>query len=164
MLIQYQIFVFGGSFTWQSFSERDAELDVVYVLSLPAFHWQRSTYRPVHARSWHTCNVLDRANRQMAVIGGWDTTGNTSSWYDPWAQGIGIFDLTEMAWKDHYDPSAGSYRTPQGLKDWYSQNGRYPSEWDDPTVQGWFTGIGALSSSQTHKAQRKCRVLTSFAT
>ena len=60
---------------------RGVELDAVYVLSLPGFHWQRSTYGPAQARTHHTYNFLDRANHQMAVIGGWDTTiANRTSW------------------------------------------------------------------------------------
>lgn len=83
----------------------------------------------------------------MAVIGGADNSlANWSKWRDPWLQGIGIFDLTDMEWKDHYDPSAASYTTPQAMKGWYEQNGRYPSAWDDPVVQGWFTGTGDSSS------------------
>jgi hypothetical protein len=82
----------------------------------------------------------------MAVIGGFDNTGvNLTEWKDPWAQGIGIFDLSDMRWKDRYDPSAAAYTTPVAIKNWYNQNGQYPSRWDDSVVKGWFTK-GAWSS------------------
>jgi hypothetical protein len=85
----------------------------------------------------------------MAVIGGFDntvTSVNLTGWRDPWPQGIGIFDLSDMEWKDYYDPSAAAYTTPKAVKDWYKQNGQYPSQWDDVAVQGWFTSKGTWPS------------------
>lgn len=47
----------------------------------------------------------------MIAIGG--TPPNLSLEYiekDPWPQGIGIFDVSEMKWKDSYNPDAGHMR------------------------------------------------------
>ena len=99
----------------------------------------------------------------MAVIGGLDATvGNItdiSLWQDPWPQGIGIFDLSNMEWKDHYDPEAGPYRTPEAVKDWYRQNGRYPSQWNVSAVEGWFTRTGTSSSRYIPTIRVTCSVL-----
>ena len=79
----------------------------------------------------------------MVVIGGYDhTVANVDIWHDPWPQGIAIFDLSDMAWKERYDPSAAKYQTPRGIKDWYAQNGRFPKEWDEPFVQRLFNATG----------------------
>jgi hypothetical protein len=146
LLIKWKIFIYGGGYIRP---DKDIELDAVYVLSLPGFHWEKATFQPAQARSLHTCNVLGDRNRQMAVIGGSAnavTSVNATGWRDPWSQGIGIFDLSDMEWKDHYDPSAAAYTTPKAVNDWYKQNGQYPSKWDDVVVEGWFTNKGTCSS------------------
>jgi len=97
----------------------------------------------------------------MAVVGGYDSTvNNVTSWRDPWPQGIGIFDLTDMNWKDHYDPSAEPYRSPDAVKDWYARNGRFPSQWNNKTVQGWFTNIGMSLRLSSLSPLRKFGIMT----
>ena len=32
---------------------------------------------------------------------------------DPWDQGLGIFDMSAMEWKDSYDPNAAAYTSPE---------------------------------------------------
>ena len=115
-------------------------LDTIYVLSLPAFNWQKTTYPPTHPRQELSCNVI--GNRQMVVIGG--INPDNASIADPWPQGIGIFDMSDFEWKDQYNPSAAPYVTPNVVKSWYEQNGRYPTSWDDNTVKAWFTQTGAF--------------------
>ena len=66
---------------------------------------------------------------------------------DIWPLGLGVFDLTEMAWKDNYDPSAAAYETPATVKTWYSQNGLYPKAWDSPEVEVLFRNTTASTSS-----------------
>lgn len=57
----------------------------------------------------------------MLSIGGLDASvKNADVMADPMAQGLEIFDLTEMAWSDRYDADAAPYKTPQVVKDWYS--------------------------------------------
>ncbi len=58
---------------------------------------------------------------------------------DPWLQGIGIFDLTAMEWKEEYDPAAPPYVTPDAVKSYYQRNGRGPASWSNGVVQAWFT-------------------------
>ena len=40
---------------------------------------------------------------------------------DPFAKGLGVFDMTEMRWKDSYDANALAYRTPEAVKGWYAR-------------------------------------------
>ena len=103
-MIGLQISLFGGA--GNSGIEATLSLGSVYVLSLPAFNWQQTTYTPQVGRFDHTCNIKDR---QMIVVGGYvntlaDYNANIGKTYvgsvDPWSQGIGVFDLSEMQWKD----------------------------------------------------------------
>ena len=70
---------------------------------------------------------------------------------DPWQQGIGIFDLTAMEWKEEYDSGAAPYITPDAVKAYYQRNGRDPASWTNDVVQTWFTknGINHTSSKST---------------
>ena len=67
-----------------------------------------------------------------------ESTG-TNSLPDPWPQGLGIFDLTAMEWKEGYDPAAAPYVTPDAVKAYYQRNGRGPASWSNGVVQAWFT-------------------------
>jgi hypothetical protein len=93
-----------------------------------------------YARFGHSCNVV--GNRQMVVIGGAIDTAQQDGVVDPWSNGIGIFDLSEMQWKDSYNATAGAYVTPEFVK---SQNEQRPTpdEWSDSVVKDWFTQKGA---------------------
>jgi hypothetical protein len=50
-------------------------------------------------------------------------------------QGVGVFDLSTMEWKDHYNASAAPYATPDVVKTWYNENGLYPASWSNATVE-----------------------------
>jgi hypothetical protein len=58
---------------------------------------------------------------------------------DPWEQGLGIFDLTQLAWKSSYDANAAPYTTPSAVKAANAKNGKYPAEWSSPIIESWFT-------------------------
>jgi hypothetical protein len=143
--ISQQIFIFGGqpqSDDSQSPSSAELQaaldLDAVYVLSLPAFNWQKASYTPRQSRAWHTCNLI--GNRQMVVVGGKEPfLTHPSQITDIWTQGIGIFDLTAMEWKDQYDAGAAPYVTPDVVKAWYNEHGQYPASWSNAIVEAWFT-------------------------
>ncbi|KAL8680703.1 MAG: hypothetical protein Q9186_003099 [Xanthomendoza sp. 1 TL-2023] len=121
-------------------------LDEVYVLSLPAFAWFKADYSAQHPRIHHKCHLV--GNRQMLSVGGHDPTNvynDTTATPDPFAHGLGIFDLSTMQWSDRYDADAKPYVTPEVVKAWYRANGSFPSRWDEPAVQKLF---GSMSSSQ----------------
>jgi hypothetical protein len=111
-----------------------------HVLSLPSFFWQRRDVGADYSRDGHSCNVV--GNKQMAIIGGTVSSAQQYAIADPWTNGIGIFDLSDMEWKDSYNANAGPYVTPEFVKAHNNQN-PYPDKWSDPVVESWFTQKGA---------------------
>ena len=116
--------------------QRNTALDEIFVLSLPGFVWIKANYTATNPRINHACNVV--ANRQMIVTGGLNPASSNQSELvqrrDVWSQGIGVFDLSTMQWKDRYDANAEPYTTPNVVKDCYTANGPFPVQWDDPSV------------------------------
>ncbi len=65
----------------------------------------------------------------MVLIGGVDPRNDTD-WIgsadsgdepaDPWTQGISVFDLTYLKFKDCYEANAAPYEPPDIIKQWYS--------------------------------------------
>ncbi|ERF72729.1 hypothetical protein EPUS_04782 [Endocarpon pusillum Z07020] len=137
----YGIILHGGSILpadthFETVPQATIDLDQVWVLSLPSFTWYKSNYQPANARFLHTCNVPGNPPRcQMVAVGG---IIPQLEYYleprDPWPQGLGIFDLTEMQWRDNYDANADAYETPRMVKDGIAKEGMYPKEWDSPEV------------------------------
>lgn len=103
-------FVYGG---WDGFS---VVFNDLYVLTIPGFVWFQVTSDEQSTRVEHTCEVIGR--RQMAVIGG---LSNPSSWIDPdpFTQGLGVFDMSNMTWSSSYSANADAYETPEPVKSWY---------------------------------------------
>lgn len=136
----YDIFIYGGYRAGLSDQQFVRASDEVYVLSLPGFVWFKADYPATSARHMHSCDIVGHGGSQMVVTGGVDPTardGPTESSRDPWTNGINIFDLSAMRWKDAYDPNDAPYQTPSVIRDWYTENGPYPS-WDYPAVQSLF--------------------------
>ena len=102
--------------------------DQVYILSLPAFRWFKATFPPRFSRALHTCHTTNNTN-QMIIIGGVDPTNDTvfiaSADYggepiDPWPEGIAIFDMTALKFKDSYEANGDKYETPDLIKRFYN--------------------------------------------
>lgn len=137
--------MYGGYYNWEV--EPTVQNGVVHVLSLPSFNWRKQEAPAEIGRYMHSCNVI---GRQMISIGGVTLYNNTEqdAFFvaggvpDPWDQGFGVFDLTDMEWKSSYDADAGPYVTPDSVKSYTQQNGRYPSEWEDHVIEEWFTNPG----------------------
>lgn len=100
--------------------------DEVYVLSLPAFRWFRANYTSLSPRMAHTCHATK--TRQMILVGG--TNPLYSSDYnangdrggepqDPWDQGIGVFDMTALEFKDSYQSNTDPYEPPSAIQQFY---------------------------------------------
>ena len=86
----------------------------------------------------------------MVVVGGKQAwLSDSSQIVDFWSQGIGIFDLSAMEWKDQYDAAAAPYVTPNMVKAWYTEHGQYPASWSNATVETWFTGTVQPESRRT---------------
>ncbi|KAK1961564.1 hypothetical protein LY78DRAFT_588434, partial [Colletotrichum sublineola] len=107
----YEIFLFGGFDNKMAF-------DDVYILSLPGFVWQRADVKANNgtARSFMGCVLAGQ--RQMIVVGGKVANKNAKG-RDPFPQGLGIFDVTDLQWKDEYDAKAAEYDSPAIIKSWY---------------------------------------------
>ncbi|CAL8578698.1 hypothetical protein XPA_004469 [Xanthoria parietina] len=161
----YEIFLYGGqniiglngNISLTQYRENIA-LDEIYVLSLPAFAWFKADYPAQHPRIGQTCHLVGK--RQMLSIGGRDPTDvyNDTTSADPFLQGLGIFDLTNMQWSDGYNADAEPYETPAVVKAWYAANGRSTRTWDSPATQRLFlqetssTGERGASPSPPEKS------------
>ncbi|KAI8960708.1 hypothetical protein F5Y11DRAFT_254444 [Daldinia sp. FL1419] len=131
----YEIFIYGGS----SANYGDTSSDV-YVLSLPGFVFFKSN-APGTPRADHGCAVVGKGKRQMLSYGGvdagqWLRFSNMTK--DPWKQGLGVYDMTEMAWTNSYDVDAANYESPAVVKDWYSQGGMKTMTWDNDELKELF--------------------------
>ena len=69
---------------------------------------------PAGRRLGAACVAVGR--RQVLTIGGTD-----SSWtkVDPAPNGLLVFDMTAMEWKDAYDAGAAEYERAEKIKGWY---------------------------------------------
>lgn len=97
--------------------------DALYILSIPSFQWFQTEYQPTIPRELHTCHTTN--TNQLIIIGSEDpgTPGtnqsNRTGVGDPWAQGIGIFDMTNLKDKDSYEAKAKPYEPPELIKSFY---------------------------------------------
>ncbi|OJD30271.1 kelch repeat protein [Diplodia corticola] len=124
---------------WDAF--RTTCYDDAYILSLPGFHWFKAPDMSGGPRAFHTCNVV--GNRQMVVVGGvnYYNLGVPGDWKDPdpWSQGIGVFDMTQLSWSAGYDAGAAAYESPDKVKAWYDQGNGNQVAWTDDKVKALFT-------------------------
>lgn len=96
--------------------------DELYVLTIPGFQWFRADYAAFNPRADHACVLA--GNRQMIVIGGMNEgISDQVEKYedlDPWVNGLGVFDVSELQWKNHYEAGAEKYQSPAVVRQWYS--------------------------------------------
>lgn len=118
--------MYGGIINYE-LGPRTPNSDQVYILSLPAFQWFKAIYPPGSSRALHTCHTTN--TNQMIIIGGVDPSNDTifsgsadsgSEPVDPWPEGIGIFDMTALKFKDSYEANAKQYETPELIKLFYN--------------------------------------------
>lgn len=122
--VDYNRFIHGGAIN-HIYGPETANSDQVYILSLPSFQRFRASYTPVNSRGGHTCQATNSS--QMIMIGGLDPKysrkslgDNDSDPLDPWSQGIGVFDMTALKFKDSYQANVGAYKTPDIIKKYHS--------------------------------------------
>lgn len=104
--------------------EQDASLrfDDVWVLSLPSFEWHQAGHTPVLGRKDHSCTMAGQ--RQMVIVGGLNpNASDPPNVTDIWPLGLGVFDLSEMVFKDRFDAGASAYTSPEVVRSWYADNG-----------------------------------------
>ncbi|KAI0140080.1 hypothetical protein F4776DRAFT_575508 [Hypoxylon sp. NC0597] len=124
----YEIFIYGGNS-----DQIDGTSSDVHVLSLPGFVFF-DAQSPGTPRADHGCAVVGRGKRQMLSYGGVDggqLLRDPTTTPDPWKQGLGIYDMTEMKWADSYDPNAAKYESPAVVSDWYANGGMNTVAWCD---------------------------------
>lgn len=53
----------------------------------------------------------------MIVIGGDDKSNEK----DVFPQGLAIFDIVDLVWKNEYESATASYDSPRVIKSWYDE-------------------------------------------
>ncbi|CAG9990552.1 unnamed protein product [Clonostachys byssicola] len=115
----YEIFMYGGAKDRSNEEGKGSAFGDVWVLSLPGFVWHRADGAGINPRTHHAC--VRAGNRQILSIGGVNTSDSDGmSTKDSLPQGLGIFDMTKMEWKETYDAGAEPYATPEIIKKWYA--------------------------------------------
>lgn len=129
------------------YSNGSSNLDYsdVWVLSIPSFQWHKAGH-PSSGRSAHSCSVAGR--RQMVIVGGLGPDGLNRVEGDSWPLGLGVFDLTEMEFKDRYNTDASGYTSPEVVKRWYTKNGSRAKNIKEG-VEGLFDRSSAAGTSAT---------------
>ncbi|KAI1373689.1 hypothetical protein F4677DRAFT_215189 [Hypoxylon crocopeplum] len=149
----YEIFIYGGTSDQIGATSPD-----VHVLSLPGFVFFKADPRGSTPRADHACAVVGKGKRQMLSYGGVDGGPGLRSSVttaDPWKQGLGIYDMSEMKWVDSYEPNAANYESPAVVMNWYTQGGMRNVVWDNNDVKELFVNsssamnVGATNSSST---------------
>ncbi|KAK0623789.1 hypothetical protein B0T14DRAFT_517058 [Immersiella caudata] len=129
----YEIFMYGG----EDWGGRVAYQDA-YVLSLPGFVWRRVPAPPMGPRKNHACVAVGK--RQVLSVGGVnDTYYNTK---DNAPQGLQVFDMTRLVWKDDYDAGAAEYVRADVIADWYKNGGLDNVYWSSREVESLFVRDG----------------------
>ncbi|TLD28231.1 hypothetical protein PspLS_03259 [Pyricularia sp. CBS 133598] len=126
----YEIFVFGGNRAGGGMSDAD-----VYVLTVPGFRWFKRQTSEEETRYMHACAVAGRGRRQMITVGG--LKGAASTFFYP-SKFVSVLDMTEMQWKDEYDPEMPAYEPPLMVKQWYAEGGLDKVNWEDDKTRKLF--------------------------
>ncbi|KAI1136970.1 hypothetical protein F5Y05DRAFT_92832 [Hypoxylon sp. FL0543] len=146
----YEIFIYGGNS-----DQIDGTSSDVHVLSLPGFVFF-DAHSPGTPRADHGCAVVGKGKRQMLSYGGVDggqLLRDPTTTPDPWKQGLGIYDMTEMKWVDLYDPNAANYESPAAVAEWYANGGMDTVAWCDDLkdlmINGSSSTYGAPGNSSS---------------
>ncbi|KAK0719978.1 hypothetical protein B0H67DRAFT_534076 [Lasiosphaeris hirsuta] len=136
----YEILVYAG---WDGTLGLTAlPYDEAFVLTLPGFHWTKANYLALHPRHGLTCNAV--GGGQILTIGGVDTMqkGSYSAAFDtpdPFTQGLAIFDLISLTWRDSYSVNPDSYTPAPEVHAYYKTNGRSPTAgFTSPALESLF--------------------------
>ena len=109
-----------------------------FVLSLPGFVWTKLPQPPAGPRTEQTCVVVGK--RQILSIGGADrrTAGAGMKQKDEAPNGLLLFDMSTLKWKDSYDAGAAAYQRSDTIKSWYSKGSLDKVQWANDDVQKLF--------------------------
>lgn len=133
----FEVFLYGGLLAGNTVS------DEVFVLSLPGFVFARADDPgATTARADHACVAVGGGKRQMLSVGGTDASRGFPADFsdpDPWAQGLGVFDMTSLRWTDGYASDATAYDTPEVVKQFYQDGGLGKVQWASDEVKNLFS-------------------------
>ncbi|KAI0131899.1 hypothetical protein BJ170DRAFT_691121 [Xylariales sp. AK1849] len=130
----YEFFVFGG---YDASSQ--TSFDDIYVLSIPGFVWFKADITTKGPRTGQQCIVT--GNRQMIIVGGANPNLAFLDMFrdvDPWINGIGVIDVTELSWSGSFDANAAAYESPDVVKTWYNAGNQEKVSWTSDTVKDLF--------------------------
>ncbi|KAJ1324497.1 Rab9 effector protein [Microdochium nivale] len=113
----YEIFIYGGH---PADTGAITGRDDLWVLTMPGFTWFKAgpTLLDNGAGGDRTFTSCIAVNSQLVVVGS-VLKANTGKDKDPWSQGIGVFDMTELKWRSSYDPALVNYDSPQAVQEYY---------------------------------------------
>ncbi|KAL8997794.1 MAG: hypothetical protein Q9169_003043 [Polycauliona sp. 2 TL-2023] len=159
----YEIFLYGG--TSGHLGPEGVPYDEIYLLTLPAFYWFKIQYPPRNPRGGHTCNAVGES--QILSIGGYDANATVyidatfdhvrESMFnstDPFAQGLGVFNMTSLVWEDHYTANAPAYAQSEPIKLFYAEHPQDGSQFSTNELKELFdtthfTAVGGPGSNST---------------
>ena len=123
---QCSSFLFGG---WSGrATSANMPFDEIHILTLPAFQWYKVQYPPLNPRHTVTCHSV--GGGQILTIGGLNSDNtepnpdvylNVFEGHDPFAQGLNVFDLSTLWWKDQYTANPGPYVASKTIMDIYAK-------------------------------------------
>jgi hypothetical protein len=120
----YEIFLYAG---WDgNLGARAIPFDEVFVFTLPGFNWVKASYPALNPRHGLTCHSI--GGGQILTIGGVNTTQNgPTDLYkdvfdtaDQFTQGLGVFDLNTLSWKNSYSSKQTTYTPAQPIQVFYA--------------------------------------------
>lgn len=154
----FEVFLYGGLMADNTVS------DEVFVLSLPGFFFAKADNPgATTARADHACVAVGNGKSQMLSIGGTDVSKGFPAEFadpDPWAQGLGVFDMTSLRWTDGYNNNAGAYDTPEAVKQFYRDGGLDKVQWTSDEVKGLFTSSKSRHEHCPPEVLHQVRLLT----
>lgn len=109
--------MYGGSVI-PYFSEKASDSRNVYILTIPAFRWIKTSDLTL-PRAGPVCQVV---KNQMLSFGGFDPSSQDIVFniQEPWAYGLGIFNLKTLTWGTSFNPKAEEYTRAQVVDEYYS--------------------------------------------
>jgi hypothetical protein len=91
----------------------------------------------------------------MISIGGFqDPSQLVAPSFDPWNNGMQIWDMTDLYWTEAYNSGAAPYQSPILVTEYYNSNSRYPTSWVDPRLQNIFHRPNATTSGSHNSNAR----------
>ncbi|KAF6833795.1 kelch repeat protein [Colletotrichum musicola] len=105
--------------------------------------------RDENRRTFMAC--VSAGERQMIVVGGTATTGRSTEQdnsKDIFPEGLGIFDLTRLVWKDEYYSTAHEYDSPDIVKSWYNEGVLETVTYNEDVAS--LLGISAVAAKEAH--------------